>query len=66
MKGRQWEGKPTNGLRVQYGIVVRTKLYKKFKSRPELILIFGHNWVVMVDFIVSSSGVVCREHAIFS
>ena len=44
-------------------MVVRIKLDRKVKSRLELILLFGHNWLMMANFVVSSSGVVSREHA---
>ena len=47
-------------------IVVRIKLDRKVKSSLELILLFGHNWLMMADFVVSSSGVVSREHANFA
>ena len=36
-------------------IVVRIKLDRKVKSRPELFLLFVHNRLMMADFIVSSS-----------
>ena len=44
-------------------MVVRINLDTKVTSRLELILLFGHNWLMMADFVVSSSGVVSREHA---
>ena len=45
---------------------VRIKLDRKVKSRLELILLFGHNRLMMADFVVSSSGVVSRGHANFA
>ena len=43
-------------------MVVRIKLDRKVKSRLELILLFGRNQLMIANFIVSSSGVVSREH----
>ena len=52
--------------RLLFVMVVRIKLDRKVKYRLELILLFCHNRLMMADFVVSSSGVVSREYAIFS
>ena len=46
--------------------VIRIMLDRKVKSRLQLILLFGHNRLMMADFVVSSSGVVSREHTKFA